>query len=233
MKSRPILFTGEMVRALLAGTKTQTRRIVKHEICANGYRYDKVSGHVSCYSDYLSPGDNVIRIKDDGLVCTFHISEAPAFCPYGHVGDQLWVREAWDFIGTNMNRHGRTHSVQDGVVRYQADNTQLTIETAWNNVELWMARKPGGKPSIHMPRWASRITLEITDVRVQRLQEISEEDAKDEGVAETIHSAGWDYERPWACGYRALWESINGPGSWALNPWVWALTFRRVTPCTP
>lgn len=141
--------------------------------------------------------------------------------PY-HKGMRLWVREAWNFLGTDMMRHGRTHSTQDGVVKYLADGERRTINTKWRNVEVWMARKPQSRPSIHMPRWASRITLEITGVRVERLQAISEADAAAEGC---------DGKGPLSYHYAQLWESINGPGSWEANPWVWVVEFRRIGQC--
>ena len=150
--------------------------------------------------------------------------------PY-HKGMRLWVREAWNFLGTDMMRHGRTHSTQDGVVKYLADGERRTINTKWRNVEVWMARKPQSRPSIHMPRWASRLTLEITGVRVERLNDINEADAWAEGVAHyssgmtgTPSAGDADAGRVL---YRRLWESINGPGSWEANPWVWVVEFRR------
>ncbi len=130
MTERPILFSAPMVRALLAGTKTQTRRVVKRD------RFIHADG-----SDEFAPP----------LIC----------CPYGQPGDRLWVREAWYFEGTDMMRHGRTHSTQDGVVRYLADGERRTINTDWRNVEAWMTRKPQNRPGIHMPagprasRWRS------------------------------------------------------------------------------
>lgn len=129
-------------------------------------------------------------------------------CPYGQPGDRLWVREAWMHV---------EHDVQP--VRYRATNPSYAGR--------W-------RPSIHMPRWASRINLEITGIRVERLQDISETDAMAEGIQPELD--GWtDYSNP-SCqmclnpvdSYRTLWESINGAGSWALNPWVWCISFRRV-----
>jgi hypothetical protein len=192
MKERPILFSGAMVRAILSGAKTQTRRIVK-------------------------PQPECCDIRDS---------------PY-HKGMRLWVREAWNFLGTDMMRHGRTHSTQDGVVKYLADGERRTINTKWRNVEVWMARKPQSRPSIHMPRWASRITLEITSVRVERLQAISEADAAAEGCDGNCpigHLPAY-MKGPLSYHYAQLWESINGPGSWEANPWVWVVEFRRIGQC--
>jgi len=148
---------------------------------------------------------------------------------------RLWVREAWNFLGTDMMRHGRTHSTQDGVVKYLADGERRTINTKWRNVEVWMARKPQSRPSIHMPRWASRLTLEITGVRVERLNDINEADAIAEGVTAVssggvtlFTTTGVNCFQTAKDAYAALWESINGPGSWDANPWVWVVEFRRI-----
>lgn len=187
MKERPILFSGPMVRALLAGTKTQTRRTCK------GAR------ELSCSQDWpLST------------------------CPYGRVGERLWVRETFRQGYGSMSVH------------YAADPDEVSCGP-WN-------------PSIFMPRWASRITLEITDVRVQRLQEISEEDARAEGVPQDLAAVCYVGEGQIRDGkyrvephqhiaaadhYACLWESINYKRApWSSNPWVWALTFRRVRPET-
>lgn len=173
MKERPILFSAPMVRAILDGRKTQTRRIMKPqpEPC----------------------GDGVLRPL---------ITE----CRYGYMGDRLWVRETFSDKG-----------LPPGEVYYRAtaENDGLTADEVAN--VRW-------KPSIHMPRWVSRITLEITHVRIERLMEISVEDAESEGwpgpdALNTIRNA---YPIAW---YADLWESINGPGSWEANPWVWVVTF--------
>lgn len=134
-------------------------------------------------------------------------------------GDLLWVRETWRFVGVDMNRHGRTHHVEDCVVEYR-DETQRTIEVDWQIGEAELLRHNRWRPSIHMPRWASRLTLRITDVRVQRLQEITEEDAKAEGFS--------DGERRETARehFRELWNFINGKRApWSNNPWVWAISF--------
>ncbi|HSV48400.1 MAG TPA: hypothetical protein VLJ58_21605 [Ramlibacter sp.] len=136
-------------------------------------------------------------------------------CPYGRPVDQLWVREAWaynpDFPGIASR------------ACFRADPEHKHDGLKW-------------KPSIHMPHAVSRIQLEVTDVRVERLQDINETDAAAEGI--TCDSDGWtDYSMPstqccWSPkdSYRTLWESINGPGSWDLNPWVWVIAFRRIKP---
>lgn len=177
MKARPILFSAPMVRALLEGRKTQTRRIIKgHSFESHPYLAD--DWHLNC--EWLK-------------------------CPYGKPGDLLWVRETW-FEYHHPHRAG-----------YAANQP--------------MGRGGKKRPSIFMPRWASRLTLELNDVRVERLQDISEADAYAEGVAIPSHHAFASSGNPELrnearCAYQQLWESINGPGSWDANPWVWALTFR-------
>jgi len=214
MKERPILFSAPMVRALLAGTKTQTRRIIKDQ------------GLVEFDED------------GDGELIHHHSPRCPGYCdyacdhrcPYGSPGDRLWVRETW-YCDHRDCLSGPYVKPPTGEIDlyYRADGEARTQFEQLDppDANIW-------KPSIHMPRWASRITLEITDVRVQRLQEISEEDAKAEGatldkdgfpVAQRPLDDGYDCCRDW---YADLWDSINGAHSWDANPWVWALTFKRV-----
>jgi hypothetical protein len=196
MTDRPILFSAPMVRALLAGTKTQTRRILK-----------------------VQPGDlDAVFCMDDG---SWHVTGAdgshmsPLPVRY-RVSDRLWVRETWmpRALGLAISRVMKPH--------YRADADSDRPE--WRG--LW-------KPSIFMPRWASRLTLTVTDVRVQRLQDISEEDAIAEGITEAPdgwwsadHKAGAPLAGCDARGaYYCLWNHINGPGSWDANPWIVAPTF--------
>ncbi|KIA78994.1 hypothetical protein QR66_18395 [Chromobacterium piscinae] len=187
MKERPILFAGEMVRAALAGTKTQTRRIVKGE------------------PDFIRW--NPIAIN--GVAGWENEHGRPLRCPHGRPGDRLWVREAFQIV-----RRGDDWDIPI----YRADDIAGHINSGW-------------KPSIHMPRWASRILLEITDVRVERLQDISEADAVAEGVTPAAVQSFSDtglVTRPAGFAYRDLWEQINGAGSWDANPWVWVVEFKRV-----
>lgn len=194
MRERGILMTATNVRSILAGTKTQTRRVVK---CQH-------SGLPHMVGNSVAFLDNGRRTGPDQR------------CPYGTPGDWLWVRETWmDLRGTGIEPFtaAPTHYA------YGAD----TLPGSYGDE----CRKQYGlkwRPSIHMPRLASRITLEITDVRVERLQEISEADAIAEGIIGIYAHARTNPRGA----YRALWESINGPGSWDANPWVWALTFRRI-----
>lgn len=184
-KERPMLFSAPMVRALLDGSKTQTRRVVSQR-------------HL--------PQIDLSRFP---LIANWSKPK-----PYGHTGDRLWVRES--FWGCDLPGYG--------------DQPCVVYEDEWRGKEYrpaeprpW-ARKFGHIPGIHMPRDSSRITLEITGVRVERLQDISDADSLAEGVDRTNTSIpGYAKER-----YRQLWESINGPGSWDANPWVWVVEFRRL-----
>ena len=202
MAERPILFSAPMVRAILAGTKTQTRRVVK-----------------------LKPWHQ-IEERDDGSPWPWmHDNDRDADhwlpCPYGQPGDRLWVRETW----CGPFKWGKN----DGKFAYRADPESLwpeNIRTPY--LSLW-------KPSIHMPRWASRITLEVTGVRVERLQDISEADAQAEGARECdpvsgreVLLAGPSQRGSFVLHYRDIWEQINGPGSWDANPWVWVVEFKRL-----
>lgn len=173
-----------MVRAILEGCKTQTRRIVKPQpIEHNG---------VCEYGPAIA-----------GSMHALHQWMISNKCPYGKPGDRLWVRETW----------GKVHYEgvdPDPTYFYRADET----DPEKNALIRW-------RPSIHMPRWASRIILEVVSVRVERLQGISEEDAKAEGIPEECANISIDT-------FAALWQSINGPGSWEANPWVWVVEFGPV-----
>ncbi len=200
IKARPILFSGAMVRALLAGTKTQTRRIMKPQPRSNGMV--DVDGELTCRNDFLPPD---AMLWERGSVIGY---DAETLCPYGSPGERLWVRESLKV----------SNGSEDGVpfvrVRYMADERGVSlVGTKWT-------------PSIHMRRFQSRITLEITEVRVQRLQEISEADAMAEGVdlSDEPETDAIAIGR-----YRHLWDEINGAGAWDANPWVWCVSFKRVS----
>lgn len=204
MKERPILFSAPMVRALLDGSKTQTRRIVKIQPPA---------GTVSV-GIYHHPDPREHFWAWDG----HHIIEWAKPCPYGQPGDRLWVRETW------ANDAEAQWETQKRGAYYRADDD--AEETKANCVAAGMPFR--WIPSIHMPRWASRIDLLIKSARVERLQDISETDALAEGITyaqlpENPQDA--QRARTW---YRGLWEQINGAGSWEANPWVWVVEFERV-----
>ena len=206
-KERPIIFRGDMVRAILDGRKTQTRRVVKAARDRNGSGCElapcEIAGEVNgADPDY-------------------------SFCPYGQPGDRLWVRESFCEAFSNYEEGG-----EQTTVYYRADGQEVVVDDGDGYAETNKdgTLKSPWKPSIHMPRWASRITLEITDIRVERLQDISEEDA--EGTEKRL-CGGYPYHNPpstFVNGFCHLWESINGPGSWDANPWVWCVSFKRVTP---
>ena len=200
-----------MVRAILAGTKTQTRRVVKHHPSDDGNMV--LVDHGDGWWPYRSD-DSERPVVNGG-------DEIPYRCPYGQPGDRLWVRETWCCVHGVPDAGGKPHP--DDFVRYRADNGPG--EQVITDVKAW-------HPSIHMPRVYSRILLEITAVRVERVQYISQDDSVAEGcddirdmllVPGRIFYAGGPREA-----YRVLWDSINGPGSWAANPWVWVVEFRRL-----
>jgi hypothetical protein len=201
MKERPILFGGPMVRAILDGRKTVTRRLVKPRPTLALNTRANTSG----------------AFIDRRKVNAHSIADVLVRCPHGKPGDRLWVREtfATDVPGC-----------PDGL-SYRADHRDPRGDGPANQMR-W-------RPSIHMPRWASRITLEIVDVRVERLCEIDQQDAEREGIDR--FGGGWrDYLHDdealitGPASFATLWESINGPGSWDANPWIWRVEFRRVEP---
>jgi len=202
-RERPILFSAPMVRAILAGTKTQTRRVLKAEPPPGAERVIRPFRDERLQWAATDPHD----MEQGQLV----LGEAPR-CPYGQPGDRLWVRETWA-----RNEDQLSETRMDTSLVYRADGETRAQD---NGTDLpW-------RPSIHMPRAASRITLEITGVRVERLQEISVEDCIAEGMQSRMreHDAACDLRDQ----YRDLWEQINGPGSWAANPFVWVIEFRKL-----
>lgn len=199
-KARPIMFSGPMIRAVHDGGKTQTRRVIKPQPHAE--RFHKLVHHKGRVGGLWT---------DRRLEAAGALGEA-RYCPYGKVGDLLWVRETHrQLSGIDWGDHCRGAPIE-----YRADGEHPTSDIPW--------RRP-----IHMPRWASRTTLEITDIRAQRLQEINENDAQAEGVIAVISRKihGWT---PHALEFYLLWDSINAKRgySWKSNPWVWALTFRML-----
>lgn len=222
MKERPILFSAPMVRALLDGRKTQTRRMVKPQPTKLGDRT-------------MFGGAMVL---DEATLRTM-------FCPYGAPGDRLWVRETWKVSSESNHyptdekrlyveyRAGAVAGTGQQQSKFSIQRDGELARAAWGK-----GKASSWRPSIFMPRWASRITLEVTGVRVERLQAITDEDAKAEGCngfdPEPAAEGGTIYYRPGISGapdprahFRVLWESINGAESWAANPWVWVVEFRR------
>jgi hypothetical protein len=220
VRERPILFSGEMVRAILAGAKTQTRRVVKPQPHAETIRALR-SHDRWWYFDRIEEGEFGEVVQQDATRC-----------PYGQPGGHLWVREAWACpkqLGGSYQREKLLH--REAFERENGD------WRGWRGNLRW-------KPSIHMPRWASRITLEITYVRVERVQEISEEDAIAEGVSVLSLQSAEDPSAWWQTApgvnqsrtpqgaFSKLWDQINGARGygWDANPWVWVVSFRRINP---
>ena len=219
IKERPILFSALMVRAILDVRKTQTRRVMKFQPPSSDYQLSRL----------MDTTDRTLRkhigklhwVKMDGLNI---VDETPDYflCPYGEIGDRLWIKETYC-------KHG-------ALISYKADDDWIAEYRKSSDFNV--IDNPKWEPSIYMPRIASRITLEITDIRVEQLQDISEEDALAEGVNIYAPYVGVDCEGnviesdiiSWMPSdyYRELWESINGKGSWDLNPWVWVIQFKRI-----
>jgi hypothetical protein len=239
MKERPILFSGPMVRALLDGSKTQTRRVIAKQP-ADGWAFDVPPQFGRITSPHPKKGRFGAFIRH-GVGTDF-----PSFdlmpCPYGMPGDRLWVRETHEVnrIGCEEDEDGAFGNFAG--VAYRADNGRAQFPISQRLYDrLNETESSGWTPSIHMPRWTSRITLEVTGVRVERLQDISEADAAEEGV-ESLRGEGeyWkDYLRSTEhcdeliClsareSFRTLWDRINGEGAWAANPWVWVVEFKRL-----
>lgn len=199
-RERPILFSGPMVRAILAGRKTQTRRVVKPEPARqNGREAGDV--YVSAHGDYPI----TVNVAVPG-----GYRPVPLRCPYGAPGNRLWVREAFALRSYDCPVHDHGGDYPAGKCDCE-DKRRVCyrVDAGAEHAAPW-------RPSIHMPRWASRITLEVTAVRVERLADITEEDARAEGV----EGRG---------AFVALWDSLNGKRApFASSPWVWVVSFRRM-----
>lgn len=247
MKSTPLLFSTEMVRALLSGRKTQTRRLIKPQPEPFG-----VSSYKGTRQGWVWKPASLNRSWNDDDRDPYNRNPmARATCalsaesPYGGPGDTLWVRETWAPFDAWIDGVEREDPV---VVRYKADGNILRHERdRVTDIDQDNWSFPKWKPSIFMPRWASRITLEITGIRVERVQDISESDARSEGVELTAKDSWKDYlygakNQHGAYHYRislpsarqsyvSLWDSINAKKSpWITNPWVWVIEFKPI-PC--
>ena len=217
--ARPIIFSGPMIRALLDGRKQQTRRIMKPQPVCDG-RWWQWKG-CSWGDDNIPVGPGQYSPMD--------------FCPYGDPGDLLWVRETF-ITGQTLEENDKL--ANDERIWLRADG----VLTDWLGDDGYRTENIPWKPSIHMPRRASRLTLELTGVRVERLNDISEADALAQGV---VHDRTASYSRFHVPGvehpakdfpelsrtnaremYAALWDCLHGSGEWLGNPWVWALQFR-------
>lgn len=237
MKERGIIFNGEMVSAILDGRKTQTRRIIKSVPATHNFHGWVMSS---------------TQAKDEGKAC-WAIGDSPLLkepirlnCPLGKIGDRLWVRETWSVVSHEFDDDGLMidyvpdrptkavhempygHGYFTGHVIYSADG-----DFTWGDDDGCIDGRSCWKPSIHMPRWASRITLEITDVRVERLNDISRSDAIAEGAPPShptidaiSRECGFpDFSRSW---FGQTWWHIYGKKNWQDNPWVWVIEFKKV-----
>ncbi|HHC2778780.1 hypothetical protein [Klebsiella pneumoniae] len=233
MTERGMIFNAEMVRAILDGRKTQTRREVKLnlDISCLATTYDWATSLAA--NHYQALTEEQIQQKAESLRGVIHPvilgngQMVSIICPHGKPGDRIWVRET--FCPVDDTQYGGEKWVDyRATPRYESSHP-AGWDSAPNDAEALKWR-----PSIHMPRWASRILLEITDVRVERLNSISQEDAQAEGLELT----GWrpTYSDPDSGGevmtpydnFAELWSSIYGDESWKANPWVWVISFERV-----
>ncbi|WP_457253085.1 hypothetical protein [Pseudomonas juntendi] len=212
-KERPILFSKHMVRAILNGQKTVTRREIKPSMRSADSRFELHKQEDESWRPMHTFDESCMDAKG---------TEHPIVCPYGQPGDRLWVREAWR-ADAQLDSIAPRDLSQGEPILYPADGSVRQTGCA-------MISQGRGRPSIHMPRWASRILLEITAVRVELLQEISEEQAEAEGVGFLRHAPDADETLTAAELFECLWSSINGDESWKGNPWVWVVEFKRIEP---
>jgi len=233
IKERPILFSAPMVRAILEGRKTVTRREIKPRMRSADCQFELHQQPDGSWRPMHTFDESCM--DDQG-------TEHPIVCPYGKPGDRLWVRETWycDHFEVMRGPYLKPDDLDideardDGTLVYAADG-----------LTPYEADQPVWKPSIHMPRWVSRILLEITDVRVERLQDISEKQALAEGIVGVAFRPddGWPICTGYMVGpddgktglqttaanaFAGLWDSVGG--DWAANPWVWVIEFKKVTP---
>jgi hypothetical protein len=229
MKERPILFSGEMVRAILEGRKTITRRIVKPQ--------PKVCSEVTTIEKHENQNCNNWLAKINGA--TLGIVDMK--CPYGQVGDRLCVKETFGYSNQadDINQKERVVVYRAGGANHVTDSGVDLLKRCQSGCLMQpnhYVRPPDvWKPSIFMPRWASRITLEIIDTRVETLQAITEADAIAEGVEFCGSMGTWEdymnHSNTYSSArqsYASLWEKINGVDSWDANPWVWVIEFKKV-----
>jgi hypothetical protein len=201
VKERSILFSGEMVRATMDDRKTKTRRVIKPQpehVWGFGVRHGD--------PEYFSA-----HVRYSGG----HQPDPWIHCPYGKPGDKLWVRETWGLWDTDPE-----DGPENATIFWKATDLDIDHLKHQLRYQLW-------RPSIFMPRWASRITLEVTGVRVERLHEITPDEAYQEGVGNN-----WQPESNQIATFSRLWDSLNAKRgySWESNPWVWVIEFKRITP---
>ncbi|EGG5217153.1 hypothetical protein VY487_004498 [Salmonella enterica] len=210
MKERGMIFNAEMVRAILDGRKTQTRRPFDWKRQPAMEMAERDDGSLWPWAEDCERGGDIWFA-----------------CPYGEIGDRIWVRETWQVIHDHIDESShveyRTYAPS---IPKEKDRYWHTVYAEHFGDESREDRGFPWRPAIHMPRWASRITLEITDVRVERLRGLSEEDAKSEGIIPSAGGVlpGWEYR----INFRDLWMDIYGTDNWEANPWVWVIEFKRV-----
>jgi hypothetical protein len=231
-----------MILALLDGRKAMTRQIVKYPIESNGLGFDRELGDILCQCDYLPPSTMLMKVKRGRE--TYTVADVEGWereCPYGAVGERLWVKETFaTSVGMDGKKFSGPAEWQGWPRWYRADD-----------YEVWPGATDGGpafvtrgkwRPSIFMTRWASRITLEVTDVRVERLLAITEEDARAEGVdpffkrfpeigrGQCLTTGERAADAEHRASFAVLWDELNGDRAlWKSNPWVWVVGFRRVS----
>lgn len=205
VRERPIIFSGPMVRAILEGRKSQTRRVLKPQ------------PNMGPDGKMVHLGGDAWAELDGNMSGLWKLA-----CP----GDRLWVRETWAPVSPDEN----WRPIKECNIEYRADDPNAKRAGGWDEAP-YDAEAIRWRSPIHMPRWASRITLDVTEVRVQRLQDISCMDAMREGVTIPAHIPQDGADLDWARrGFRELWQSLHSPGSWDANPWVAAITFKRIKP---
>lgn len=223
VKERPILMSGPMVKAILDGRKTQTRRVVKPQPPDDFDRHCWFDAPAYGWTNEPEPAINWFTLR----------------CRHGLPGERLYIREKWALVQWDEDgTDDWTGSIPKeppglGWSAHHAAGSTYENDCLEDRGFRW-------RPSIHMPRWAARIIIEVTGVRVERIQDISDADAIAEGIRRFDETAGqsvytWygvdrSTDRNPIGAYRTLWESIHGPGSWDANPWVWAVEFRRIEP---
>ncbi len=217
MKERPIIFSGPMVRAILDGRKTQTRRVVKPQPPTVEAVRTLSGDNFSLFTDGHANSSADFRVAGPVWAVRELCGQQEWRCPYGKPGDRLWVRETW-------MRSTPDHIIPGFGMRKAIYKTDDDADV-WGDAYKW-------RPSIHMPRWASRIMLEVTGVRVERLQDVSEEDSIAEGSQTPV------CQLPESCRqgcltertqFSRIWDSINGKKyPWGSNPWVWVIEFKRI-----
>lgn len=212
-KERPIIFTGESVPAIMGGRKTMTRRIVKPQPGENSYlaHYSTVSPHWT-----WADGPWTYRRR----------------CPYGMAGDRLWVKEAWLYVGPGSG------SELEDQWEWMSDPENQTSRNVWYRATHENPKTLKWKSPLFMPRWASRSTLEIVSIKVERVRDTSRKDAEAEGLCSWFnedtgqrhygikHPDVWETDPRQA--FARLWNSIHGQGAWERNDWVWVIGFKRM-----